>query len=90
MTCAVEILILSNAVDFLTKSLGMPYSVVTAQQACSTEMFFLKCSRTCINKMCCTLSLLSFSSSLSVDVSKLQVAILARSSREMYQTVRID
>ena len=33
-----EILILSDAVDFLTKSLGMPYSVVTAQQACSTEM----------------------------------------------------
>ncbi len=34
---AVEILIWSDAVDFLTKSLGMPYSVVTAQQAC-TEM----------------------------------------------------
>ena len=28
----------ADAVDFLTKSLGMPYSVVTAQQACSTEM----------------------------------------------------
>ena len=27
---------------------------------------------------------------LSVDVSKLQVAILARSSREISQTVRID
>ena len=38
LTCAVEILILSDAVDLLTKSLGMPYSVVTAQQACSTEM----------------------------------------------------
>ena len=38
LSCAVEILILSDAVDFLTKSLGMPYSVVTAQQACSTEM----------------------------------------------------
>ena len=38
LTCAVEILILSDAVDFLTMSLGMPYSVVTAQQACSTEM----------------------------------------------------
>ena len=39
LTCAVEILILSDAVDFLTMSLGMPYSVVTTQQACSTEMF---------------------------------------------------
>ena len=29
---------LSDAVDFLTMSLGIPYSVVTAQQACSTEM----------------------------------------------------
>ena len=38
LRCAVEILIWSDAVDFLTKSLGMPYSVVTAQQACSTEM----------------------------------------------------
>ena len=37
-SCAVEILIWSDSVDFLTKSLGMPYSVVTAQQACSTEM----------------------------------------------------
>ena len=33
-----EILILSDAVDFLTKSLGMPYSVVTVQQAYRTEM----------------------------------------------------
>ena len=38
LSCAIEILILSDAVDFLTKLLGMPYSVVTAQQACSTEM----------------------------------------------------
>ena len=38
LNCAVEILIWSDPVDFLTKSLGMPYSVVTAQQACSTEM----------------------------------------------------
>ena len=38
VTCAVEMLIWSDAVDFLTMSLGMPYSVVTAQQACSTEM----------------------------------------------------
>ena len=38
LTCAVEILILSDAVDFLTQSLGMLYSVVTAQQDCSTEM----------------------------------------------------
>ena len=38
LSCVVEILILSEAVDFLTESLGMPYSVVTAQQACSTEM----------------------------------------------------
>ena len=38
LSCAVEILIWSDAVDFLTKLLGMPYSVVTAQQACSTEM----------------------------------------------------
>ena len=29
---------LSDAVDFLTTLLGMPYSVVTAQQACSTEI----------------------------------------------------
>ena len=34
----VQILIGSDAVGFLRKSLGMPYSVVTAQQACSTEM----------------------------------------------------
>ena len=41
MAYAAEILIIynkSDAVDFLTKSLGMPYSVVPAQQACSTEM----------------------------------------------------
>ena len=38
LSCAIEILIWSDAVDFLTKLLGMPYSVVTAQQACSTEM----------------------------------------------------
>ena len=38
LCCAVEILIWSDAVDFLIKLLGMPYSVVTAQQACSTEM----------------------------------------------------
>ena len=38
LSCAVEILIWSDAVDFLIKLLGMPYSVVTAQQACSTEM----------------------------------------------------
>ena len=37
-SCAVEILIWSHAVDFLTKLLEMSYSVVTAQQACSTEM----------------------------------------------------
>ena len=37
LSCAVEIL-KSDAVDFLTKSLGMPYSVITAQKACSTEM----------------------------------------------------
>ena len=42
LTCAVEILIWSDAVDFLTKSPEMPYSVVTAQQACSTEMVKLK------------------------------------------------
>ena len=42
LSCAVEILIWSDAVDFLTKLLGMPYSVVTAQQACSTEM--VKCA----------------------------------------------
>ena len=36
--CAVKILIWSDAVNFLTKSLGMPYSVITAQQACNTEM----------------------------------------------------
>ena len=35
------------------------------------------------------LSILKFSLSLSVHVSKLQVAILARLSREMSQTVRI-
>ena len=35
---AVEILILSVAFDFLTKSMGMARSVGTAQQACSTEM----------------------------------------------------
>ena len=28
----------SDAVDFLRKSLGMPYSVITAQQSCSAEM----------------------------------------------------
>ena len=38
LSCAVEILIWSDAVDFLIKLLGMPYSVVTAQRACSTEM----------------------------------------------------
>ena len=38
LTCAVEILIWSDAVDVFTKSPGMPYSVVTTQQACSTEM----------------------------------------------------
>ena len=38
LSCAVEIFIWSDAVDFLTKLLGMPYSVVTAQQACSSEM----------------------------------------------------
>ena len=38
LSCAVEILIWSDSVDFLTQLLGMPYSVVTAQQACSTEM----------------------------------------------------
>ena len=38
LCCAVEILVWSDAVDFLAKLLGMPYSVVTAQQACSTEM----------------------------------------------------
>ena len=38
LSSAVEILIWSDAVDFLTKLLGMPYSVITAQQACSTEM----------------------------------------------------
>ena len=38
LTCAVEILIWSGAVDFLKKLLGMPYSVVIAQQACGTEM----------------------------------------------------
>ena len=38
LSCAVEILIWSDAVDFLIKWLGMPYSGVTAQQACSTEM----------------------------------------------------
>ncbi len=27
-----------DAVDFLIESLGMPYSVITAQQACTTEM----------------------------------------------------
>ena len=38
LSCAIEILIWGDAVDFLTKLQGMPYSVVTAQQACSTEM----------------------------------------------------
>ena len=38
LCCAVEILVWSDAVDFLEKLLGMPYSMVTAQQACSTEM----------------------------------------------------
>ena len=38
LCCAVEILVWSDVVDFLAKLLGMPYSVVTAQQACSTEM----------------------------------------------------
>ena len=33
-----EILILSYAVDFITKSLRMRYSVVTAQKGCSREM----------------------------------------------------
>ena len=42
LSCAVEILIWSDAVDFLTKSPGMPYSVTTAQQACSTEMVKFK------------------------------------------------
>ena len=37
-SCAAEIFIRSDAVDFLTKSLGMPYSVITAQQGCSSEM----------------------------------------------------
>ena len=32
LTCAVEILIWNDTVDFLTKPLGMPYAVVTAQQ----------------------------------------------------------
>ena len=40
LSCAVEIFIWSDAVDFLIKLLGMPYSVVTAQQACSTEIVF--------------------------------------------------
>ena len=31
LSCAGEILIWSDAVDFLRKSLGMPYSVITAQ-----------------------------------------------------------
>ena len=39
----------------------------------------------CISIFICTIILLK-----SVAVRKLQVAILARSSREMYQTVRID
>ena len=38
LSFAVEIFIWSDPVDFLTKSLWMPNSVVTAQQACSTEM----------------------------------------------------
>ena len=40
LSCAAEILISSDTVDFLTKSLGMPYSVpvVAAQQGCPTEM----------------------------------------------------
>ena len=45
LSCAVEILIWSDTVDFLTKSLGMPYSVVTAQQACSIEMVNLSVVR---------------------------------------------
>ena len=38
LSWAVEILIWSDAVDCLTNSLRMQYSVITAQQACSTEM----------------------------------------------------
>ena len=38
-----EILTSSDAVDFLAYSLGMQYSVVTADQGCSTEM---------VNKIC--------------------------------------
>ena len=63
LTCAVEILILSDAVDFLTMSMGMPYSVVTAQQACSTEMVknklwkfnkkYLGCVRACGQWLSC-------------------------------------
>ena len=43
LSCAVEILTWSDAVDFLTKSLGMPFSVVTAQKACSTELVKKNC-----------------------------------------------
>ena len=50
LSCAVEILIWSDAVDFLIKLLGMPYSVVTAQQACSTEMVnHFQANRNCRN-----------------------------------------
>ena len=38
LSCATEICIWSDAVDILTKSLGMLYSVVRAQRGCSTEM----------------------------------------------------
>ena len=38
LSCAAEILMQSDAVNFLTKSLGIPYSVLTAHQGCSTEM----------------------------------------------------
>ena len=48
LSCAVEILIWSDAVDFLTKLLGMPYSVVTVQQACSTEMVNSAKSTDCV------------------------------------------
>ena len=44
---AAEILILSDVVDFLTGSLGMPYSIVTAQQACSTELVAPHCCNLC-------------------------------------------
>ena len=39
-----QFLFLSDAVDFLKTSLAKPYSVVTAQQACSTGMVKLKIS----------------------------------------------